>query len=464
MLIDFGRTTPAGCARTTFISVGIVLLAALAGAHAPATLWTKCYGGAADDMAHTIVGDGSGGFVIAGLTGSSGAGGWDVWLLGLDSLGAIAWDRTYGGSADEAGIFMSPVRRGGFIIAGYTTSFGSGGMDVYLVRTDSAGDTLWTRTYGSSLQDLSYVVHETADSGFVVAGYRDGPSEFVKGDLWLLRLDAAGETLWTRIYGGAGEEMAHAVEELPDGGFLLAGHTSTYGAGNKDLWLLRTDARGETLWTRVYGGTKHDVGYDVAPAHDGFFVTGYIDGPSSSIGGDLWLLRIDDSGDTLWTKRYGGSGAEVGLFMRAVSDSEWLITGSTASRGAGGDDVWLLKVNDRGDTVWTSTYGGRQFDGGGGFTACPDGYAVVGYTSSFGAGGADLYIIRTGPDTAAVTESWGSAPRPPHRATVLGSRVVLPAGAALCDATGRRVLAASRPGVYYIVEHDRVPAKVVRVR
>jgi len=184
----------------------------------------------------------------------------------------------------------------GYIIAGATASFGAGHNDVYLIRTNAQGDTLWTRTYGGLGVDYGYCVRQTSDGGYIIAGITNS---FGAGILeaYLIKTNALGETLWTRTYGGADEDWANSVQQTADGGYIIGGRTLSFGAGSYDVYLIKTDAAGDTLWTRTFGGTSADEGRSVRQTADGGYV---IAGITSSFGAgysDVYLIKTDANGN-----------------------------------------------------------------------------------------------------------------------------------------------------------------------
>lgn len=170
------------------------------------------------------------------------------------------WTRTYGGSAPDAGYSVQQTSDGGFIIAGCTYSFGEGDDDIYLVRTDSLGDTLWTRVYGGTSDDAGFSVRQTSDDGFIIVG---GTVSFGAGDVdvYLIRTDANGTPLWTKTFGGTDFDNGWSVKQTTDGGFILVGGTISFGAGDSgyaDVYLIRTDSLGDSMWTKTFGGNNVD--------------------------------------------------------------------------------------------------------------------------------------------------------------------------------------------------------------
>ncbi len=335
----------------------------------------------------------------------------DVYLIKTDAGGDTLWTRTYGGSDADGGYSVQQTSDGGYIIAGATYSFGAGDYDVYLIKTDASGDTLWERTYGGTDYDIGFSVQQTSDGGYIIAG---ATSPFSAGtqDVYLIKTDASGDTLWTRTYGGPGDDMGVSVQQTSDGGYIIAGTTNSFGAGEGDVYLIKTDASGDTLWTRTYGGTAYDAAFSVQQTSDGGYI---ITGQTFSFGAgffqdDVYLIKTDASGDTLWTKTYGGKSSDSGSSVQQTSDGGYIIAGMTEHFIAAilqlirGDvdfdvtnyDVYLIKTDAGGDALWTRTYGGTILDEGVSVQQTSDGgYIIAGSTNSFGAGGDDFYLIKT---------------------------------------------------------------------
>ncbi len=449
-------------------AVAAYVAAGLASAAArPDTVWTRVWGGGGADVAYAACPNGVGGWLVTGLTGSRGAGGLDLFVLELGGAGEVLREVTYGGPSDDAGHDVIRLAAGGYAVAGYTQSFGAGRKDIYLLRLDEHCDTVWTRTYGGGLEDCSYAVREMADGGFAVVGYRDGPSGWTKGDLWVVRTGAGGETLWTRRYGGSGQDFASDLERLTDGGLAIAGQTGSLGAGNQDGWLLRLGPGGDTLWTRCWGGTQDDVFYAVEPASDGgWLLAGYTGGTPPWTPGDLWLVRSDSAGDTAWTRCWGGATPDVASALLAAGDG-WLAAGST---GAGGrEDAWLVRVGQDGDSLWSLCAGGGATDAAIALAPAPDGgWLAAGYTTSWGPGTPNVYAVRFAPDTAgAIFEQPAAGASGWARATVRAvGRQALERGR-LVDACGRAVEPRrALAGVFFrVIESDDrdAPFRVERV-
>ena len=374
------------------------------------TEWTHAYGGSDHDQGYSVQQTADGGFVVAGSTNSFGPrhSSSEVYLIRTDAYGDTLWTRIYGsGSLGISGIIaagghaVQVTGDGGFVVTGYATSFdssGTGVVDVYLIRTDADGDTLWTRTYGGSKYDAGRSIQQTDDGGFVVAGESWSFSAGLN-DVYLIRTDANGDTLWTRTYGGSYWDEGWSVQQTTDGGFVVAGQTGAFDRPSMwDVFLIRTDAEGDTLWTRNYGGIDTERGESVQQTADGGFV---VAGRTKSFGAghnDVYLIRTDTDGDTLWTRTYGGIGPDEGSSVQQTGDGGFVIAGLTLSFGAGRSDVYLVCADANGDTLWTRTYGGSDYDVGNSIQQTTDGgFVVAGYSRSFGAGSEDVWLIKIEP-------------------------------------------------------------------
>lgn len=333
-----------------------------------------------------------GGFTIAGFTNAFGAG-VGVYQIHLDATGNTVWSKQFGNNA--YGHSIRQCFDGGYIIAAQKLS--GGAFHYYAIRTDNNGDTLWTKTWynGSfpgAASDYPRCVWQTADNGFVFTGCVDAINTFC-----LIRTDANGNILWTKSYGINGER-SHCVQQTIDGGFIICGYTFNIGAGDYDVYLIKTDNSGNIVWTKTYGTTGVEEGYAVQQTNDG----GYIITGKTQPGGILTpafvlLIKTNSTGDTLWTKTYGGTVGEMGYAVQQTADSGYIVTGVTYSFGAGGEDVYLIRTDVNGDTLWTKAYGGSGDEFGFSVKQTSDeGFIVVGESSgSFGTAGVYVYAIRT---------------------------------------------------------------------
>jgi hypothetical protein len=360
-----------------------------------AVMWSRVYGSRKWDEAFSVAQTRDSGFILAGRTQSYGAGGDDVWLVRTDVAGHLPWHRTFGGTEDDCGHSVALTGDGGFIVTGYTKSYGAGESDVWLIRTDSAGNEVWNRTFGGARSDEGYSVIQTGDGGFVIAG-NTWSSGAGQSDAWLIKTDAAGSLLWDKTYGGTDQDESRSVVQTGDGGFIVTGGTRSKGAGGWDVWLLKTDAAGNPVWDTTFGGSDDDWGCSVVQTGDGGFAVAGYTGFHSPAESDVWLIRVDDGGHLLWHRIFGGTANDRGYSIAQTADGGFIVTGGTMSSGAGESDVWLIKTDAAGDLTWDRVYGGIGNDEGRSVVQTSDGgFAVAGNTWSFGAGFVDAWLIRT---------------------------------------------------------------------
>jgi hypothetical protein len=305
----------------------------------------------------------------------------------------VLWTHTYGGGSDDKCWSVQQTKDGGFILSGWTWSFGAGQSDFYLVKTDGQGVPLWTRTFGGGERDESYCVRQTSDEGYIVSGFSNTFS-LGYGDNYLVKTDWRGRTQWTHSYGGIGDECAREVQQTTDGGYIMGGITGFPSLGDWDFYLVKTNAQGDELWSRTFGGTGHDVGTTVQQTSDGGYI---LAGYSDSFGDDydFYVVKTDNTGHQQWARTYGGDSDELANSVKQTSDGGFIIAGWTCSFGNGSADFYLVKTNNQGTIQWTRTYGGTGFDGASSVHQTPDGgYIVGGYSSSVSAGGYDFLLLK----------------------------------------------------------------------
>jgi len=370
-------------------------------AQAPNTLWSKIYGGSGNDDGYSVQQTTDGGFIIAGITNSFGAGSRDVWLIKTDSNGDTQWERTFGGSDWDAAYSVQQTSDGGYIIAGTTKSFGAGSYDFWLIRTDSNGDTQWERTFGGSDDDKAYSVQQTTDGGYIITGYTKSYGNG-SADVWLIKTNSSGYTLWSKTFGGYDIDSGSSVQQTSDGGYIIAGHTRPFSVGTYDVLLIKTYSNGSTQWERTFGGSDDDDANSVQQTTDGGYI---LTGGTYSYGAgahDVWLIRTDANGSALWTEAFGGGGYDLGYSVQQTSDGGFIIGGSTTSFGPGPFAVWLIKTDNNGVMLWTKTWGGSGLEVGHSVQQTSDGgYIITGGTDSYGAGWHDVFLVKVDADTTA---------------------------------------------------------------
>ncbi len=350
--------------------------------------WNRIYGGTSADEGRYIIQTGDGGYIVVGNT-ESYSGNPDVLLMKLDKQGNIQWSKTFGGDREDYAYSLQPTSDGGFIIVGYTNSFETG-YHIYIIKTDALGDTLWTKIYGPA---KAYSVEKTSDGNFMIAGVIS--SGYNNNDLYLLKINPFGDTLWSRKYNVYRDDYANALIETPDSGFIVVGYTAyTTDYVHYDLILLKINKLGDTIWTKRYGGNGRRAGKDIIQAiNGGYIITGY----SWPYGSDytyLMLLKIDENGDIVWNKFYKGLDDAAGYSVTYATDSGYIFAGTTNSNSSGKKDIYLVKTDVNGDTLWTAYQGGTETD----IPYCINntadgGYIIAGKTYTHDSDG-DLYIVK----------------------------------------------------------------------
>ncbi|UCC80056.1 MAG: hypothetical protein JSW64_01480 [Candidatus Zixiibacteriota bacterium] len=328
------------------------------------SLWSRFYGhtgngGVFDSdrgMCGTVASDG--GYAIGGVSYAFQGLLSEFWLVRTDSNGDTLWTRNYGTVGFEEAHYLIQTDDGGYVLCGDTKPSG-GNYNLYIVRTDSLGDTLWTRSFGSPAgDDKGWAIVQTDDGGFLAVGHGYGSG----WDVYMVRLNESGDSLWSKKYGGSHPDAAYGVTQTADGGFALVGQYANDDFGDTDLWLLRVDSLGDTLWTRKYsysGGWSR--GEAIAKTSDGGFV----------IAGQNWLtltnvvmllVRTDSLGNEIWHKEYGGPNIDNAMSLDITSDGGIVAGGQTDSFGGGNKDFYIVRTDSSGDSLWSAVFGHNGID------------------------------------------------------------------------------------------------------
>ena len=300
---------------------------------------------------------------------------------------------------------ISEAGDGGYILTGMTESYGAGNCDIWLLMIDSNGSRVWDKPFGGPGIDVGAEVQRTSDGGYIIAGYTTSSGAGGK-DAVLVKTNPNGDAEWMRTFGGRGDDVASSVREANDGGYIFAGSTDSHGIGKGDLWLVKTDQSGVEEWNRTFGGPGDDEGLAMLEAEDGgYLIAGRTDSYGSG-GYDGWLIKTDHEGAIEWERTFGGSKQDGFTSIETARDGGYVICGFSNSFGAGDYDVWLIKVGSEGNLEWSTTFGGSAGDFGNSVRGSDDGgYIVSGWTSQSGS--------RTSPDEALLikvssngTEEW----------------------------------------------------------
>ena len=354
--------------------------------------WSTDIGGEDTEHFKAIQETSDGGFIVTGYVEDWNTDDQQFYLVKTDSTGEVEWSQLYGDSSDDDAYAVSQTSDGGYIVGGRTKSSGAGLYDLWLIKTDQQGEILWEKTLGGAKDDVAYSLLVLDEDDYLVVGstasYGSGNS-----DVWVLKTSSEGDILWNITMGGTMNDVGREVIASADGGFVIVGETSSYGAGWNDIWLVKMSSDGSISWNQTYGGSANDIGKSVTETDDGFIIAGN----SESFGSNLvegYVVNVDPEGDLVWEQTFGGTSDDYAESIALSTDEGYLVTGFTSSTGTGESDVWLFSVSQEGDLIDESFYGGSLRDRM--YEIVPtsdDGFILVGFTWSFGQGG-NGYLIK----------------------------------------------------------------------
>lgn len=320
----------------------------------------------------------------------------DVLLIKTNSLGDTIWTKTFGGTEYDTGFDVKETNDNGYIIIGNTNSF-SESSDVYIIKTDSLGNEVWSNAIGGPYIERGLSIQQTSDNGYIITGETTlaNPGS---SDLYLIKTNEFGDVEWTRNYGGLGVERGNSIITTNDNCYVICGYTTSNSYGTLDVFLLKTDFTGDTIWTKTYGGSDLDCGMSVKQTNDnGFILSGY----TKSFGAgdmDLYIIKTDESGDTLWTRTFGGEGYDISCSVDITSENDYIIAGYGESFGSESIDVYLIKINSLGNLLWSQVFERKYIDYGISVQQTTDGGYIIGgttFTEDLGFTYSDIYLIKT---------------------------------------------------------------------
>jgi len=377
--------------------------------------FVKVYGGSQSDSFQDVIATRDGGFAAIGYTQSIDG---DVsdnetqvnmyWVVKTDANGNIQWSKTYGGNDDDRGQSLIQTQDGGYALVGFAKSGdgdateNAGFHDQWIVKLNSSGDLEWQKSFGFSGSDQAFSIIQTTDGGYFTAGFLDvtasegagNEGRHGVGEFWGHKLDAQGNLLWRRYFGGSNNDRAYSVLETADEGILMVGATEsadfdiTESKGSYDFWALKLDNQGTMLWQKNYGGSEIEIAYAAVQTQDGNFLligdTRSSDGDISNLKGsaDVWLVKINNQGAILWEKTLGGSSFDTARDI-AVNGDGFVITGASRSNDGevtenkGQSDFWIAQLDDKGTIKWQKTIGGSELDFGYGVASNAQGSIMV---------------------------------------------------------------------------------------
>ncbi len=413
-------------------------------------VWDKTFGGTGTEELRSIVPTSDGGYLLGGFSNSNGSGeksengrgNEDYWVVKINTNGQKVWDKTFGGNGDDALLSMTITSDGGFLLAGHSSSPSGGdksensrgGLDYWVIKINANGQKMWDKTFGGNNTEYFHKVIATSDGGFLLSGITSSnisgeKSENNRGswDWWIVKINANGQKVWDKTIGGLMEDYFEMAAATSDGGYLLGGWSESNISGEKsensrgsyDYWVVKINANGQKMWDKTFGGAGYDVLKTVTSTSDGGFLLGGISPSNKSVDKsdnskgetDYWIVKVNANGQKLWDKTLGGNGYE-GLYSSINSlDSDFLLLGNSASGisedktevSRGGFDYWLIKTDSNGQKRWDKTFGGNENDypqiiislqGGGFIIAGKSESNISGEKSENSRGGSDFWVIK----------------------------------------------------------------------
>ncbi|TVR41323.1 MAG: T9SS C-terminal target domain-containing protein [Cryomorphaceae bacterium] len=354
--------------------------------------WRRTYGGELDDTGVTVRVLDQNRFVVAASTGSFGVDASSIYLFETDGLGNRTWSALIGDGGIFRALDMQVDEDGDLLIVGFTNVDAVGGYDALLVRADQQGTELWRKTYGGTDWDFFSDIKLLENGNMLITGQTFSVEE-PGGNAWLILCDSDGEIIWERTLGGSGLHDGWASTPVPDGGFAMTGSLLAEN-GETDGFLARYDESGNLLWLQTYGGEGSDELRDVIVTNDGgFSMVGMTRSFEDFF--EAWHLKVDDSGGEEWYRNWGQIDNQESYRHIQLADGRYITVGYAETSGAGGKDLFLLRSLPSGDFDFGKTFGGIEDDEGYSLGLLDDGFILVGYTLSFGQGSRDVFLVRT---------------------------------------------------------------------
>lgn len=373
------------------IAVLLLVIAAVSCSR-PTSIKSSVFGGKKYDSSRAILIT-KDRFLFAGMTESSGIGSVDVYLMQTDKYGRLKSQNTYGGKSDDRGFAITGTREKGFMIAGYTTSYGSGSTDVYLIKTDGLGNYINSKAFGGVKFDEAKSICADGTGGYMVAGHTNSFGEGAY-DAYIIRVDSEGNCVWAKTFGGFGNDRVNSITPAGNGKFMIVGYSDSKSKKLPDFYVLVIDLDGKLLTENYYGDMYSDTAISVIMSRDGNFVIVGDKGTPNSVT-DIKMIKTDISGRIIWEKVYGGAGADYPSQVIETKDGGLVIAANTESQGKGMIDVLIIKTDDAGKVLWERVFGDRQDDYAGGIAEDSDGGLVMaGWTRSYGSGDYDVYLLK----------------------------------------------------------------------
>ena len=377
-----------------------------------AITWDKTFGGSREDMGFSIIQTENGGYAVAGYTildREKRKDTWraklgyielteekkqDFWIIKLDKNGNMEWDEVFGEKGTDIANSIIQTRDGGYAVAGSIWTIYARKQDIWIIKLDENGNTEWGKLFDEDENDIAYSIIQTEDGGYAVAG---GTGKRVWGETncWVIKLDAKGNMEWDNNFGGTGWDEIYSIIQTKDGSFIATGCVWSKGAGRGDIYVAKLNKKGNLVWDKTFGGSENDEAHSIIQTDDGGYAVAGFTVLEDTGDRDIWVIKLDKEGNQIWDKTLGGTSEDWANSIIQTEDRGYAVAGWTSSMGAGKTDVWIVKLDKRGDLIWDKTFGGSENDEAHSIIQTDDGgYAVAGWTKSKGAGNSDVWIIK----------------------------------------------------------------------
>ena len=358
----------------------------------PDVEWMRTFGGNGYESANWVMQTSDGGYIVAGNTGSYGAGKSDIWVVKTNQNGTEQWNRTYGGTDYDSGNSIQQTSDGDYIIAGATRGLYSTGLDFWLVKVHPNGDEQWNKTFGGTDGEYANFVHQTRDGGYILGGIKVNDSGVYV--YWLVKTDPSGTEEWNRTFGrecfDSRFESAYSFQQTFDGGYILAGTTYDHSVERPNLWLIKIDSGGNEQWNRTLGGIEiFWVGAVMESSDGSFIILGETDPFDIDNPARIMLVKANANGYEEWNRTFTGMDYYIPYSLFQTSDGGYIIAGIKNS------DAWLVKTDSKGNIQWYNGLGGTGSDNVNFIQQTSDGgYIFTGMTSSYNRSSTQLWLVK----------------------------------------------------------------------
>lgn len=365
------------------------------------TEFQRTYGGLKKENSYHVLPAKGGTIFSVGSTESFGKGASDIYVMKTDSIGNLLWAKSYGSAKDDYGTYIEKTTDGNYVVLGYSfglnANYTGAFSDICLMKINENGDVIWSKSYGLDKSEYSTSLKPTADGGFIILGEM---INFIgndkNADILVIKVNAQGVIEWSKVCGGNNTDYGYSIQELRTGGYIIGGETNSYGSGSWDFYLVKLEKDGQVAWSKTYGSNTNDYGRFAIECPDGGFIVGGNTAGFDAQGLDFCLVKTDASGAVQWSKVYGGNGTDYLLYMKVVNSTSFAFTGYTNSTPAVSEDACVVLLDFTGKPLWAKLFGSDLHDSGVSLnlTSSKKELIMGGSTNGFGTKGEDVLLIR----------------------------------------------------------------------